>query len=491
MSQHSERGFYPGNTIFSGLTDVTGMALDQVNFVVSQIILLFLANVLRTYFHPSKSRAETRHWFEMIVGLLAGLFCFGRHTAHLIIMPGICFIIMAKVNPAIMQRMVLVVSLTYLSTLHLYRQIYNYGSSNIDVTGPIMVMTQKITSLAYSLHDGRTKNEEEMNKNQKLEAIKETPSLLSYLSYCLTFQTLMAGPCVSYKGYIDFIEGRNFQIATANNKKSDEPSEEPSPFYAVFWKLVTAATCGACFIILGSYFPINEIKEQRFIEETGIAYKFWYMYVSTGLCRLKYYFAWIFADAICNNSGLGFNGYDERGFAKWDGVSNIDLLKFETGTNLKESIGAWNMRTNVWLRSVAYERSKKYPTLMTFGLSALWHGFYPGYYITFASGALFTSAARIARRHIRHYFLKTNELKAFYDVLTLIITRLVLTYITFSFLILELEPSIQVYMSLYWCLHILGVALLFLAPIIIPKPNPSHVNVNQIENTLRQVGPYH
>lgn len=44
---------------------------------------------------------------------------------------------------------------------------------------------------------------------------------------------------------------------------------------------------------------------------------------------------------------------------------------------------------------VVYERvPKNYGTVLTFALSALWHGFYPGYYMTFASGALIVMAAR-------------------------------------------------------------------------------------------------
>lgn len=53
------------------------------------------------------------------------------------------------------------------------------------------------------------------------------------------------------------------------------------------------------------------------------------------------------------------------------------------------------MGTNQWLRMIVYERvPKKYGTMLTFSLSALWHGFYAGYYITFASGALIVEAAR-------------------------------------------------------------------------------------------------
>lgn len=43
---------------------------------------------------------------------------------------------------------------------------------------------------------------------------------------------------------------------------------------------------------------------------------------------------------------------------------------------------------------MVYERVTKYSTVLTYALSAVWHGFYPGYYLTFAGGALFTFAAR-------------------------------------------------------------------------------------------------
>ena len=45
--------------------------------------------------------------------------------------------------------------------------------------------------------------------------------------------------------------------------------------------------------------------------------------------RFKYYHAWLLADAICNNSGLGFNGYDKENNAKWDLLTNINVLSFE------------------------------------------------------------------------------------------------------------------------------------------------------------------
>ena len=37
----------------------------------------------------------------------------------------------------------------------------------------------------------------------------------------------------------------------------------------------------------------------------------------------------VLADAICNASGFGFNGYDEFGKPKWDLVSNVNWFKVE------------------------------------------------------------------------------------------------------------------------------------------------------------------
>jgi hypothetical protein len=40
--------------------------------------------------------------------------------------------------------------------------------------------------------------------------------------------------------------------------------------------------------------------------------------IVTILKRCQYYYAWIFADAVSNLSGFGFNGFDENRKPKWD-----------------------------------------------------------------------------------------------------------------------------------------------------------------------------
>ena len=54
-----------------------------------------------------------------------------------------------------------------------------------------------------------------------------------------------------------------------------------------------------------------------------------FIVVATTVARMKYYHAWMLSDAICNASGLGFNGYDPKGQPKWDLISNVDIINFE------------------------------------------------------------------------------------------------------------------------------------------------------------------
>ena len=40
------------------------------------------------------------------------------------------------------------------SAAHYYRLVTDYGGWHLDFTGPLMIIVQKITLVAYALHDG-------------------------------------------------------------------------------------------------------------------------------------------------------------------------------------------------------------------------------------------------------------------------------------------------------------------------------------------------
>lgn len=79
-----------------------------------------------------------------------------------------------------------------------------------------MVITQKVTSLAFNLHDGLTKREEDLSKSQQFYAVKKIPNSLEFFSFVLHFPSLMAGPAMLYKDYMDFIDGSNLTSPVIN-----------------------------------------------------------------------------------------------------------------------------------------------------------------------------------------------------------------------------------------------------------------------------------
>ncbi|KAK5650034.1 hypothetical protein RI129_001063 [Pyrocoelia pectoralis] len=493
-SNHSS--YYDGCKIFSWVSDYIGLSVDQVNFVISQFVALALASLFRTVLHPSKTNSGTRHGFGLIFGLFIGYFCFGMQAIHLAGLPALCYIVIRTQSPEIMQRMVLAIALVYLSCIHLHRQVYDYGSYTLDITGPLMVITQKVTSLTFNIHDGLARLDTELSKNRKLYAVSKMPSPLEYFSYALAFPALMAGPVLFYNDYMDFIDGKHLLQKPPNKNLDNSNSRtvvlEPSPCIVVFKKVALSVMFAAMFVKFIPMFTIQTVKEDDFIENTTLAFKFYYLATSTLFVRFKYYFAWIFADAICNNAGIGFSGFNEDGSSNWDAFSNIHILKFEFSTSLRDSIEAWNIGTNRWLRIIVYERVTKHATVLTYALSAVWHGFYPGYYLTFAGGALFTFAARTMRRRFRHYFMYSYESKFIYDVLTFVLTRLAMAYVTFTFVLLEFWPSIRVYLHMYLCLHILALLALTLVPRLTSKtvPDISHSITNgRVAHALKHASP--
>ncbi|CAG9860475.1 unnamed protein product [Phyllotreta striolata] len=485
------RGGVPkGSQILSGLAENVGLETDHLNFLVSQFAALLLSTLYRTVLHPKRASTQVRHAFGLIVGLCLGYFCFGFQAVHLAGLPTLCYVVMVTQNPHIMHGMVLTVALLYLSCIHIHRIIYDYGSCGLDISGPLMVITQKVSSLTFSLHDGLTKAQDDMTNNQQYHAIYKTPNVLEYFSYCLMFPSVMAGPLIFYNDYIDFIEGNSY-IKIPHGSQSQEVVNEPNPIKAVIKKVIIALFCAFIFIKFLPRFPISRVKEQNFVENTSMGYKFWYLTVSTTLVRFKYYFAWTMADAICNNSGLGFSGYAEEESEQWNKVSNVDILQFEFATSLKQAIEAWNKGTNAWLRMIVYERVIGYPTVATYLLSALWHGFYPGYYLTFLSGALFTFASRQVRRHVRNYFMESREAKLLYDLITFAVTHFVLAYITFPFVSLEFYSSIVLYNKMFWCLHIGAAVALIFVPKFVPRMETRDLtSKGGIAQALRQAGPY-
>ncbi|MCP9265185.1 Membrane-bound O-acyltransferase domain-containing protein 2 [Dirofilaria immitis] len=400
--------FSDGSILLQPIANSLGVGIDKINLVVCQMISLMLAYLHYNIFSVTNVSRTTRITSPTICGLMFCYFCYGNAMKHLVALVGLSYAIMHSSPPEIVHKCVFLFAMGYLIFIHWYRW-YILTIYSVDITGPMMILVQKLTVLAFSLHDA-----------------------------------VLTGPACFYTDYIAWIDGT---AAVGKDGKIEKP-----------WRAVL----------------IKLLQTWLFM-----------LYIVMALQRVQYYLAWTLADAIFNLSGFGFRGYNSYGEPQWDLVSNVKPWKVETALNFKETLEAWNCCTMYWLRRVAYDRVPKgYRTLSTYLLSAVWHGFFLGYYVTFLTGALFTVSARTVRHCLRWRFQGNEFLRRFYDLLTFIVTKITLSYTTYPFVMLHLGPGLFFYRRMYFCLHFIAFIAIFLLPRILP-PESKRIRSENIDDSKK------
>ncbi|KAG7474074.1 hypothetical protein JOB18_001900 [Solea senegalensis] len=446
------------------VSEYLGFPLDQVNFLACQLFALAVAFWFRLYLSPHHANPLVRHAVATLLGIAFLIFCFGWFSAHILMVVAVNYLITVKADISSVHRYSMVIAMGYLTVCQVSRVIiFNYGILSTDFSGPLMIVTQKITTLAFQLHDGISKKSEQLTPQQKLHAITVRPSLIEYLSYNLNFLSVLVGPCSNYKDYIDFIEGRHISqrlqqhVGICNGQNGYDKTPDPSPLTAVCHKLLVCCGCMLFFLTVTRSLPIMYNVDPHFVSHAPFLTRLAYAFFSIQAARPKFYFAWTLADAVNNAAGYGFSGMDEHGKPSWDLVCNLNIFGIETATSFKTFIDNWNIRTGIWLKIVCYDRAPKHRLALTFILSALWHGVYPGYYFTFITAIPITIAARAIRRSIRHRFLDSRGLKLFYDILTWAATQLAICYTVMPFLLLAVDSTLVYYRSMYFHMHIISI----------------------------------
>ncbi|XP_077096325.1 lysophospholipid acyltransferase 1 isoform X4 [Siphateles boraxobius] len=329
-----------------------------------------------------------------------------------------------------------------------------------------MIITQKVTTLAFQVHDGMSRKQEELKDDQRRLAVHSRPSLLEYLSYNINFLSILVGPCSLYKDYIEFIKGQRVKRVRDSSSQQNgwDKLPEPSPVRTVINKLLVCVCCLLWFFIITKAFPITYNVDPQFVSDASFVTRLAYALISIQAARPKFYFAWTLADAVHNAAGFGVSGVNERGEVSWDLVSNVHIWEIETATSFKSFIDNWNIQTALWLKRVCHDRAPFHRMPLTFVLSAIWHGVYPGYYFTFITAIPITLAARTVRRNFREYFLSSRQLKICYDVVTWAATQMTICYTVMPFLLLAIKPTMQYYRSMYFHVHVISILAVILLP---------------------------
>eukprot|EP01136_Pigoraptor_vietnamica_P045951 Opistho-1_new@24573 len=427
-----------------------GLPVDQFKYLLCLVLAYPLG-----FAHKGMPSPAAKHVFSIACGLLFGLFCFGTQMVHPIVTTVVTYALTSlrlRRGPQV----VFAFNLLYLSACHIYRQVTDYGGYRLDVTGPLMILCVKLSSLAYNLEDGR--RPEKCSEEQKRYALTELPSLLEYFGFAFFFSGFLAGPSFEIRDYIEF----------SNTPSELLPRDTATPAAR---KFVAAVLCMGVFM-LSEQNPIEYMRTDEFLYERPLYYRLLYILIAADLKRYQYYFAWTLADGACNAAGLGYSP-DKAGQPQWNGVSNVDIIKLETAQSFKEVTDNWNINTSRWLRRYVYlrlapEGSKPtfVATMGTYLTSAFWHGFYPGYYLMFVSSGFLTHIARDLRRHLRPHVVNADgtpkSVKPLYDFAGWLLTQFSLNYVCSIFVLLTVVDAYRVWKSVYFCVHVvLAVLMVF------------------------------
>ncbi|AET38627.1 lysophospholipid acyltransferase Ecym_3123 [Eremothecium cymbalariae DBVPG len=374
-----------------------------------------------------------------------------------------------------------VVLMGHLAVNHLHAQFFNgYDSNKLDITGAQMVLVMKLTSFAWSYHDGTYVEKEELSEYQKTHSIDEHPSFLQFLAYTFFYPSLLTGPSFEYADYESWLNCRMFRDLPESkkpkrrwSKDKDSRRQIPKCGWYAFGRVMKGIFWIVMSFIAPNYINVKYVLSTAF-KNRSFLYKIHYLYFLGLTFRFRYYAAWTISEASCMVCGLGYNGYDPKTQEiKWDRVQNIDIIAFESAQNTRAALEAWNMNTNKWLKYYVYLRvvpKGKKPgfrsTLFTFLTSAFWHGTRPGYYLSFATGALFQTVGKVYRKNFRPIFLAEDgktplKYKIFYDFICSWVIKLSFGYMVQPFIILDWSKSIYCWNTVCFYIHIL-IALTFI-----------------------------
>lgn len=149
---------------------------------------------------------------------------------------------------------------------------------------------------------------------------------------------------------------------------------------------------------------------------------------------------------------------------------NCDVLKVEFGDSSRVMPASWNTQTGVFLRRYVYERvtppgrKPTFRTLLTTQLVAgVWHGLYPGYFLFFASSALYFAHSTTLYTWEKAGLVPRWVLSfPLYRAAKILATKVCLDYAASAFQLLTWRECLQTYASVRWLPHFYMAAWLLL-----------------------------
>ena len=344
---------------------------------------------------------RNRLLYSLIVGIIFHISIYGYKSLHTIFSTFTTYFFLYFYGRKFSPSYILIGVILHLSILNIHRMFFDFGGWAIDDVSTIyMVYVAKYSSFAFSYHDGGKDISEIKSQHLQKQRIVELPSLLEYASYIYFYPTTIVGPFIEYKDFINFIDLTDCYANLSKNLGYI--------FYQGTEKLLLGIFYIIFFALFGDKYPMFAVGKADLRE---IYPYFWqrlvYMYLCGPVGRAKYYVAWLLTYSSLIFSGMSYGESIDKNTGKI--VRDVDkgsygsILYNEFGMNPTEKMRYWNNSIHNWLKYNVYVRvlgsktifrnNKVIAAFCTYILSAIWHGFYPSYYVSFFMIYLFEQDA--------------------------------------------------------------------------------------------------
>ena len=219
--------------------------------------------------------------------------------------------------------------------------------------------------------------------------IVKLPNLLELASYVWYCQACALGVFFEYSDYKRWVE------------RSHEYKNVPCPILPSLKWLLVSLSCLALYSVVSPTFNI----EACYVADGDYAsWPFWYRivyyFISMSVKRFFYYNPFCSTTGAIIASGLGYNGM-VNGAHNWNKIVGVYIWELETSSSPIEMLRYWNHQIHLWLKFYIMarltppgKRPGMFENMVTFLVSAFWHGFYPFYYVMFFFAGVLSEVAK-------------------------------------------------------------------------------------------------
>ncbi|GFU03661.1 lysophospholipid acyltransferase 7 [Nephila pilipes] len=374
------------------------------------------------FFVRKVENAQNRQLICTVIGFILLFMVSGVYILH----PLLLTIVNATIVLYTSKRFCHVISFIFCFTYLMFLRTSEYfgipSPPEIACTA-IMIMVLKMVGLAYEVNIHALKAGS-TDENDKLKEIysRINPSFFDIIQYSFCYAGILVGPYYKFRTYEDLFH---------------KPFSSCVSHTTFLKKRILVIPVYSCLYLLSDYlFPLSLASSVE-IWEFPFSYRVFYVWPWFFSFRMRIYVAFVFGECICISLGLG--AYPEKSSTQpGAGPTNLNALKeiendpkslkmitynFETvrcmnemasefKPTIREGIRYWNMTVQYWLAIYIYRKtaaSKPIKMIVTMFVSAIWHGVYPGYYLSLLGTPLLLISEIEVEKAFRKHVSETQQ----------------------------------------------------------------------------------